>query len=163
MAALTVLSFGIYVPLWFGLSWAELRRETGDEEMRPAAHAASIFIPGYGAWQVYRHFALIAQALARAGSHVKVDPYTAALGVTVWWITWLHYSSEPLFVALNVVELIAGTTVVVYGQRALNACWSARPGQAAQGGVLPVDWLALGLAATFFVLVLLGNLTAPSN
>ena len=163
MAALTVLSYGIYVPVWFGFSWAELRRDISDENMQPAAHGASIFIPGYGTWQAYRHFALIGQVLAKVGSSVKVDPTTAALATTVWWVTWLHYSNEPLFVVLNLIELIAGTAVVVFGQRALNAYWAVRPGPPAEGRMLQTDWFALGMAAAFFVFITITNVAAPTN
>jgi len=163
VAALTVLSYGIYVPLWFGFSWAELRRDTGDVTMQPAAHSASIFIPGYGTWQAYRHFALIGQLLTKVGSPLKVDPSTAALATTVWWVTWLHYSSEPLFVVLNLIELIAGTAVVVFGQRALNAYWAVRPGPPAEQRILQSDWFALGAAAAFFVFLTITNAAAPTN
>jgi len=163
VGALTVLSYGIYLPLWFGFSWAELRRDTSDMTMQPAAHTLSIFVPGYGTWQAYRHFALIGTLLSRVGSPLTVDPSTAALATTVWWVTWLHYSSEPLFVVLNVIELIAGTAVVVFGQRALNGYWAARPGPPADDRVLPRDWFALGMAAAFFVFVTIGNATAPTN
>src|SRR6185503_4599395 len=71
---LTVLSLGIYLPLWLGFTWAELRRETGDERMQPLAHALSVFIPGFGAWQVHRHFALINFGLERIGAKTRVDP-----------------------------------------------------------------------------------------
>jgi hypothetical protein len=131
--------------------------------MQPAAHGASIFVPGYGTWQAYRHFALIGQLLTRAGSPLKVEPSTAALGTTVWWVTWLHYSGEPVFVVLNMIELIAGTAVVVFGQRALNAYWMARPGPPAEERVLPTDWFALGMAAAFFVLITITNMAAPTN
>jgi len=133
--------------------------------MFPAAHGASIFIPGYGTWQAYRHFALITQLLARVGSPLKVDPSTAALGTTVWWVTWLHYSgfNDPVLVVLNVIELIAGTAVVVFGQRALNAYWAVRPGPPADARVLPTDWFALGMAAAFFVLITISNVTVPTN
>ena len=131
--------------------------------MWPSAHAASIFIPGYGSWQAYRHFALIGQALTRVGSPPKVDPFTAALGTTVWWVTWLHYSNEPLFVVLNLIELVAGTAVVVFGQRALNAYWAARPGQPPEERVLQTDWLALGMAAAFFIFITITNVAAPTN
>jgi hypothetical protein len=163
VAALTILSYGIYVPLWFGFSWAELRRETADETMLPAAHGVSIFIPGYGTWQAYRHFALIGELLTRVGSPLKVDPYTAALATTVWWVTWLHDNSDPLLIVLNLIELVAGTAVVVFGQRALNAYWAARPGPPADGRVLQTDWFALGMAAAFFVFITVTNVTAPTN
>lgn len=161
MAALTILSYGIYVPVWFGFSWAELRRETADETMFPAAHGASIFVPGYGTWQAYRHFALIGQLLARIGSPLKLDASTAALGTTVWWVTWLHYSNEPVYLVMNAIELVAGTAVVVFGQRALNAYWAARPGAPADARVLQTDWFALGMAAAFFVFITITNVTIP--
>jgi hypothetical protein len=131
--------------------------------MQPAVHGVSIFVPGYGTWQAYRHFALIGQLLAKVGSSVKIDPTTAALGTTVWWVTWLHYSNEPVFVVLNFVELIAGTAVVFFGQRALNAYWTARPGPPAEDRVLQTDWFALGVAAAFFVFITFTNVTAPTN
>lgn len=158
-----MLSIGLYIPLWFGATWRELREETKDAEMQPGPHALSILVPGYGAWQAFRHFALIDRLLAKVGSPMRVDPVTAALGITVWWITWLHYSNDPVFVALNVIELAAGTAVVVLGQRALNEVWRARPGGAGDERLRPSDWFALGLAATVFVYVVASILTPPTN
>ena len=59
--------------------------------------------------------------------------------------------------------VIAGTLVVVFGQRALNAYWSARPGAPADDRILPTDWFALGMAAAFFVFITISNATAPTN
>jgi len=36
----------VYLPIWLGFTWAELKRETGDERMRPVGHAFSLFVPG---------------------------------------------------------------------------------------------------------------------
>ena len=94
------------------------------------------------------------------------DPATAMwaiIATTVWWVTWLHYSNEPLFVVLNLIELIAGTAVVVFGQCALNAYWAVRPGPPAEGRMLQTDWFALGMAAAFFVFITVTNVTAPTN
>ena len=131
--------------------------------MAPSAHGVSILVPGFGTWQAYRHFAVIRQLLTRIGSPLKVEPSTAALGTTVWWVTWLHWSNEPLFVVLNLIELLAGTAVVVFGQRALNAYWAARPGPPAEERVLQTDWFALGLAAYFFIIITVTNVIAPTN
>src|SRR3989442_3104473 len=141
VAALCVLSTGIYVPLWFGLSWAELRRETANERMQPAWHAVSIFVPGYGSWQVYQHFATIGAALDHAGSTLKIDALSATIGALLWYLTWFHYSAEPIFVLLNAGELLAGTAVVVYGQRALNEYWRARPRPPVSGGLVGRRWV----------------------
>jgi hypothetical protein len=158
-----VLSLGIYLPLWLGFTWAELRRETGDQRMQPLAHALSLFIPGYGYWQVYRHFALIASSLERLGASIKVDPFSATIGVVLWSLTFLHYSTEPIFVALDTIELLAAAAVVVYGQIALNEYWRARPGPAAEERVLPTDWLALALAAAYFLSSVLSYVPTATN
>ena len=111
--------------------------------MQPLGHALSVFVPGYGYWQVYRHFALIASLLERLGASTKVDPFSATIGVVLWSLTFLHYSTEPIFVALDMIELLAATGVVVYGQRALNQYWRARPGPSVEERVLPMDWIAM--------------------
>jgi len=163
VAALSVLSTGIYVPVWFGLSWTELRRETANERMQPAWHALSILVPGYGSWQVYRHFATIAAALDRVGSTLKVDPLSATIGALLWYLTWFHYSAEPIFALLNAAELLAGTAVVVYGQRALNEYWRARPGPPVEERILDTDWVAIAAAAAFFVAILFSYASTPTN
>jgi hypothetical protein len=162
VAALTFLSLTVYLPLWLGFTWAELKRETRDEKMQPAGHALSLFVPGYGYWQVYRHFATIRDVLARAGGTGKVDPLSATLGVVLWSFTFLHYSSDPLFTVLNLIEFSAATMVVVYGQRAMNEYWRAR-GAPTEDRVLETDWLALAAAATFFVFTVIGYITQPSG
>jgi hypothetical protein len=158
-----VLSLGIYLPLWLGFTWAELRRETGDQRMQPLGHALSIFVPGYGYWQVYRHFALIGSVLDRVGLKNKVDPFSATLGVVLWSLTFLHYSSEPIFVALDMAELLAATGVVVYGQRALNEFWRARPGAPVEERVLSTDWIAIAIAGAYFLSWILAYATTPAT
>ena len=160
---LTLLSLGIYLPLWLGFTWAELRRETGDRQMQPLGHALSVFVPGYGLWQIFRHFALIGSGLEKVGAKTKVDPLTATIGVALWSLTFLHYSTEPLFVALDMVELLAATGVVVYGQRALNEYWRARPGAAVAERLVDTDLLALAIAASYFAIAVLGYVSGPGN
>jgi hypothetical protein len=158
-----VLSLGIYLPLWLAFTWAELRRDTGDLKMQPLGHALSLFIPGYGYWQVYRHFALIGSGLERLGAKTKVDPFSATIGVVLWSLTFLHYSVEPIFVLLDGLELLAATAVVVYGQRALNEYWRARPGGSVEERVLRTDWIAITAAAAYFVSWLLTYLATASH
>jgi hypothetical protein len=158
-----MLSLGIYLPLWLGFTWAELRRETGDQRMQPLGHALSVFIPGYGYWQVYRHFALIASGSERVGLKTKVDPLSAAIGVVLWSLTFLHYSTEPIFVAFDLIELLAATAVVTYGQRALNEYWRARPGASIEERMLPTDWIAVAAAAAYFLSWIVSYVTTASN
>jgi hypothetical protein len=131
--------------------------------MQPLGHALSVFVPGYGYWQVYRHFVLIGSGLERLGAKTRVDPLSATIGVVVWSLTFLHYSADPLFVALDAIELLAATGVVVYGQRALNDYWLARPGPSVEQRITPTDWLALGAAAAYFLSWVLTYVTTASN
>lgn len=159
VGALSALSLGAYIPIWFGLTWAELRREDGDARKDPVAHALSVFIPGFNAWQAYRHFRAIGDLAERSGGGVRVDATTAALGVIIWWVTFTHYASDPIFLVLDAIELVAGTAVVVYGQRALNPLWAAR---GAEERILDTDWLALAIAGTYALLTVLMFLSAPA-
>ena len=131
--------------------------------MQPLGHALSLFVPGYGYWQVYRHFELIRAGLERVGLKNKVDSFSATIGVVLWSFTFLHYSTEPIFVALDMVELLAATGVVLYGQRALNEYWRARPELETEERVLAMDWIAVALAGAYFLSWILAYVTTPST
>jgi hypothetical protein len=84
--------------------------------------------------------------------------------VVLWSLTFLHYSAEPIFAVFDTIELLAAVAVVVYGQRALNEYWRARPGVASlEERVLPTDWIALGAAAVYFLSWILAYVTASTN
>ncbi len=131
--------------------------------MQPLGHALSIFVPGYGYWQVYRHFALIGAGLDRLGTTIRVDPLSATIGVVLWSLTFLHYSQEPIFVAFDMLEVLAATAVVVYGQRALNEYWRARPGPSVEERMLQTDWIGVGAAAAYFLSWVLTYVNTASN
>jgi hypothetical protein len=137
--------------MWFGLTWGELRRESGDGSLQPLGHALSTLIPGWNAVIAWRHFRAIDALLEKAGRPARVDATSAAIGLVIWWLTFTHYSSDPLFLALDTIELIAGTAVVVYGQRALNSFWESR---GAEERVLETDLAALGVALVYSLFAL---------
>jgi hypothetical protein len=147
------------VPIWFGLTWAELRRETKDDTMNPLGHALMTLVPGLNVTLVWRHFKTINAFLERTGVAVRLDPMTGAIGIIIWWLTFTHYASDPVFLVLDAIELIAGSAVVVYGQRALNAAWASR---GAEERVLETDLMALAVAGTYALFTIVGFLAAPS-
>jgi hypothetical protein len=106
---------------------------------------------------------LIASGLERLGVKTKVDPFSATIGVVLWSLTFLHYSTDPIFIALDTIELLAATAVVVYGQLALNEYWRARPGPSVAERALPTDWIALGVAAAYFLSSVLSYVTPATN
>jgi hypothetical protein len=159
VAALSLLTLGAYVPIWFGLTWAELRRETKDQTMNPLGHALMTLVPGLNVTVVWRHFKAINLFLERSGIAIRLDPMSGAIGIIIWWLTFTHYASDPVFLTLDAIELIAGTAVVTYGQRALNAAWATR---GAEERVLETDLMALAAAGTYALVTIIGFLSAPS-
>lgn len=133
-----------------------MRKETNDTQMFPLGHALSTLVPGWNAWQAWRHFHAIG-ALVSRGDTRRVDATSAAVGLVIWWLTFTHYSSDPLFLVLDTIELAAGTAVVAYGQRALNRYWMARGGEER---LLETDVIVLAAAATYGMVNLI-SLVAP--
>ena len=131
--------------------------------MQPLGHALSTLLPGWNAVIAWRHFRAIDALLEKAGASARVDATSATIGLVIWWLTFTHYSSEPLFLALDTIELIAGTAVVVYGQRALNVYWRARPGPSMEERMLSTDWIAVAAAAAYFLTWILTYVTTASN
>jgi len=43
---------------------------------------------------------------------IEYDANKLPVGTGIWWLTFTHYSTEPIFVALDAIELLAGTAVV---------------------------------------------------
>lgn len=73
----------------------------------------------------------------------------------------LHdYSSDPIFLALEAIELAAGTALVLYGQHALNGYWRSRPGPPVDERITELDWIALVAAGSYALLTLVGAVTA---
>ena len=131
--------------------------------MSPFAHALSIFVPIYGIWQAFRHFTLIDAVRRKVDPARGVDALTGAIGTGIWWPTFTHYSTEPIFVALDAIELAAGAAIVMYGQHALNGYWRARPGPAVAEGMTHLDWVAISVAASYAFITLVGILTGPPS
>ncbi len=128
--------------------------------MAPLAHALSIFVPAYGLWQAYRHFGLLDTLRRKVDPEHGVDALTGAIGTGIWWLTFTHYSGDPIFVALDAIELAAGAALVVYGQHALNGYWRSRPGPPVRERITELDVVALLVAGSYALLTFVGAVTA---
>ena len=144
--------------MWFGLTWSEMRAERKDEQMLPLGHALSVLIPGWNAWQAWRHFRVIDALVSSAVPRMRVDATSGAIGLVIWWLTFTHYSSDPVFLVLDAIELLAGTIVVLYGQRGLNAYWAAH---GAEERVLETDMIALAVASLYLIVTIIGFVSSP--
>ena len=126
--------------------------------MFPLGHALSMLVPGWNAWQAWRHFRIIDALVSTAVPRMRVDATSGAIGLVIWWFTFTHYSSDPLFLVLDAIELLAGTMVVLYGQRGLNAYWAAHGGDER---LLETDIVALGIAALYLIVTIIGFVSGP--
>jgi hypothetical protein len=59
---------------------------------------------------------------------------------------------------LDAIELLAGTIVVLYGQRGLNAYWAAH---GAEERVLETDMIALAVASLYLIVTIIGFVSSP--
>jgi hypothetical protein len=117
-------------------------------------------VPAYGLWQAYQHFALIDTLRRKVDPQHGVDALTGAIGTGIWWLTFTHYSGDPIFVALDAIELAAGAALVVYGQHALNGYWRSRPGPPVHEHITELDIVALLIAGSYALLTFVGAVTA---
>jgi hypothetical protein len=134
-----------------------MRSETGKTEMQPLGHALSTLVPGWNAWQAWRHFRVIDALLEGAGRSERLDATSGALGMVIWWLTFTHYASDPLFLVLDAVELLAGTAVLVYGQRGLNVLWASK---GAEERVTQTDLIVVAVAGTYALFTIVGFLSS---
>jgi hypothetical protein len=56
VGALTFVTFGVYLVIWVGVTWSEMKRELRDEGMRPVWHALGLLVPIYNSFGCTRTF-----------------------------------------------------------------------------------------------------------
>jgi len=95
--------------------------------MFPLAHALSIIVPAYGLWQAYQSTSDCWTPPTKGDPEHGVDALTGAIGTGIWWLTFTHYSGDPIFAALDAIELAAGTALVSMVSKALNAYCARDP------------------------------------
>jgi hypothetical protein len=128
---LTVLTLGIYWFVWFGITWAEMKRALRNDRMHPFAHALSLIVPIYNIFQIYAHYRTLDNLALQSGSSTRVNPWLvlgALFGSAI--LTNVASLADP---SVGAVVSLAGVAVALwvpgYGQAALNAIWRARAGR----------------------------------
>lgn len=126
---LTIFSLGLYWPVWFGQTWAELKRYVRDPGMRPMGHALSMYVPIYSWFRLHAHWTLINEQADASLVPTATRPSSAVMGAVL-----------ANFVFFPLPILIAN------GQRALNRIWSAAYGSASEKRASAGEWvMALAL------------------
>lgn len=128
VAFLSLTTLGIYPIMWMGQTWSELKRELGDDSMRPFWHALSVLVPIYGLFRIHAHFRTINIALSRTDSRTEVNPGTVIKAVIVSAVAGNFASGiAPEFgVIALIVQLIVTAVAVSHGQSGMNAYWECK-------------------------------------
>ena len=141
VCALTVATFGIYLIVWLGATWSEMKRELGDSGMLPWGHALSQFVTIYGFFRVHAHYRVLNEMLKDIGSGARVAPGLAVIG-------WILASSAILDlvgggVTSFLLRLLLAVWVVGHGQAGLNTYWRALPDRTVPIRIHAAEWAAL--------------------
>ena len=107
---LCLVTAGLYLPIWMGLTWSELKRAYRDVHMYPVWHGLSGLVPIYGWMRFYEHCIAINQAVEHQGGVAIVRPGWATAAIVVgsaaglgsaWtlggWFVLLWVASSGLF------------------------------------------------------------------
>jgi hypothetical protein len=141
VAALTVLTLGMYLHVWFGQSWSELTRATGKLDMSASSHQWALAMGFDFFARVRAHFRAINDQLALRGLPGGVAPGTAIAMIAS-------------FVLIPVL--------VANGQRSLNRIWEHDFGAASAAQIATwekIAMISLGLMVAA-VLVLMTGIVA---
>src|SRR6266850_3123677 len=129
--ALTFLSGGLYEIWWFGATWAEIKRETGDSSMRPGWHALTSLVPVYASFRSHAHFRSLAQLLRAKAPDSPDRAAWAAWIVSLAWASSIASLLTSGIIALILSIATSGlyATFVYQGQSDFNRYIRASGGE----------------------------------
>ncbi len=158
VGALTALTFGLYLLVWFGQTWAELKRGRHDPKMEPVWHGLSLLVPFYSWFQVKRHFEVINEARRDLGGSPRPDPGLMMGVLIVSNVVGFISNRVPDGAAILCALIAAGLLayIGVEGQASLNQYWQRAAGRRLPEQVHPGEWIGLGVGAFVTMLSLMG-------
>ena len=157
VAGLVWATFGLYVVIWVGLNWAELKRERRDERMHPVWHALAMLVPIYSYFRFHANFRVINELLSTTRSNVRVQPMVAVVTFLLASLLISIPVADLMVQFLNVVVALAAISWTIYhGQSGMNAYWNARPERQTTSAVHLWERLVLSFGAAFWFMTLVG-------
>lgn len=155
----SILSFGAYAVVWFGLTWSDLQLFDRNKDLHPALHAFGVAIPGYGAFRTYDHFARIRRA---AGSNGRPSDDPVFLGIIAALSSGLAVlaitadGAQRMIAWATAVLLV--TLIISSAQSTMNACWYRAIGRYAEDRVTGIEWAVLIIGLLLLPLIIWGAL-----
>lgn len=142
---LTVVTSGAYLLVWFGVSWAEMKRVVRNPGMSPVGHALSLMIPILGLFRVYAHFQMITRLCTNAAVAAGINPVTAVAAMAAVTVLGIAGLSGSAIWVLRWVAIAITAAVIALGQRALNRIWSRAFAMTTDHTVSRAEWVVLVL------------------
>lgn len=156
VAALVWASFGVYVPFWVGLHWAEMKRELQEERMYPVWHALAMLVPIYSFFRFHANFRVLNELLAQTRSGYRVRPLLAVATFVMVSLLVSVPVDDLVLTTLNLVVAVAAVSWVLYhGQTGMNAYWDTRPERTTTGAIKIWERLLIPFGAALWFLVIL--------
>jgi hypothetical protein len=159
--AFLLTPFGnLYLLLWMGLTWAQLKRALQDDSMHPWWHALTPLVPIYGLFQIHAHFALIRDVLSSSGSLVRVHAGRSLVGVMVSFAIGSALNrTEAEGVAYLLGTGVAGlltAAALVHAQAGLNAYALAIASGPVRVQVHWAEWVVFWIGLSLYLLYVVG-------
>lgn len=156
VAALVWASFGVYVPFWVGLHWAEMKRELQDDRMYPVWHAIAMLVPIYSFFRFHANFRVLNELLSQTRSGHRVRPMLAVATFVMVSILISVPVEDMTVMTLNLVAGVAAVSwVISHGQAGMNAYWDARPERQTTSAIKVWERLLIPFGAAMWLLVIL--------
>jgi hypothetical protein len=161
---LAFTTFGLYFPVWMGITWVQLQRELNDDRMHPFWHALSFCVPLYGLFRIHAHCALLRDLLQRIGATRTVDSWEVLLGVMfqmgmAWLLVYYFLPHDPFKPLLWLSVAAAAAATTVHAQAGLNAYWQEVGPADAPPRVSLLEWLSILPCLGFFTLAVAAALS----
>lgn len=166
---LTIVTFGLYTIVWFGVSWAEIKRERKDPQMHPFWHSLTLLVPVYSLFRMHAHFRVLNEIGSGRGLRPVFAPSTAvicwAISNGIDAVSFRAGDSLPglLDLSLGALSTLLSVVVIVGGQRSLNNYWQSYSKGGQIIGIRNVhwgEWIVLAIGSPLLLLYLMTELLA---
>jgi hypothetical protein len=150
-------TFGLYVILWVGLHWAEMKRHLRDDRMYPVWHALTMLVPIYSFFRFHANFRVLNELLATERTDHRVRPMVAVATFLLASLLLTVPVEDTALVTLNLMGAIAAISWIIHhGQTGMNEFWDSSPDVDTTDHVKLWERLVVSFGAALWSLMILG-------
>ncbi len=128
VAGLTFATFGLYLFIWGGVHWAEMKRQLKDDRMYPVWHALAIMTPIYGYFRLHANYRVMNELLDTTSSPIRTRPMLVIGTILMAHLLALMPIEDLLIQVLSLAAILGAISWILHhGQTGMNAYWDAKP------------------------------------